>query len=76
MWEVFKAKFTRRVATYVTDWTEKKNENSKDRVAGLGTEPIEPVDWPDRFCEIVDVGLRNFALQTFQHPHTHQLLWQ
>lgn len=76
MWSVFKAKFLRRAATYVTNWNKEHNENSKDRVPGLGTKAIEPIDWPDRFCQVVDLGLRNFTLQTFQHPHTHQLLWQ
>ncbi|KAF7130771.1 hypothetical protein RHSIM_Rhsim10G0011800 [Rhododendron simsii] len=54
VWEVFKEKFYRRVATYVADWQEDENVGSKDRTPGLGTRPVEPPDWPTRFCEIVD----------------------
>ncbi|CAA2934370.1 glycosyltransferase family 92 RCOM_0530710 [Olea europaea subsp. europaea] len=51
VWEVFRAKFYRRVATYVADWQQNQNEGSRDRVPGLGTEAIEPPDWPIKFCE-------------------------
>eukprot|EP01018_Ginkgo_biloba_P002452 Gb_38942 [translate_table: standard] len=76
VWDTFKAKFFRRVATYVTDWQESQNESSKDRAPGLGTEPIEPQDWSEKFCEVSDTGLRNFTLDTFTDPATHLLLWQ
>jgi hypothetical protein len=49
VWESFKAKFFRRVATYVVDWQEDQNKGSKDRAPGLGTEAIEPVNWRLRF---------------------------
>ncbi|KAL8550404.1 hypothetical protein ACS0TY_009010 [Phlomoides rotata] len=62
VWEVFRAKFYRRVATYVADWRENQNEGSRDRAPGLGTEAIEPPDWPQRFCEVWDTGLRDFVL--------------
>ncbi len=51
-------------------------EGVEDLKTQFGIGPIEPFDWPDRFCQLVDFGLRNFTLHTFQHPHTHQLLWQ
>lgn len=62
VWEAFRAKFYRRVATYVADWRENQNEGSRDRAPGLGTEAIEPPDWPQRFCEVWDTGLRDFVL--------------
>ncbi|XP_031493178.1 glycosyltransferase family 92 protein RCOM_0530710-like [Nymphaea colorata] len=67
VWEVFKTKFYRRVATYVADWHENQNQGSKDRVPGLGTEAIEPVDWHLQFCEVNDTGLRDFIYGTFLH---------
>lgn len=76
VWDTFKAKFFRRVATYVTDWQENQNESSRDRAPGLGTEPVEPEDWSERFCEVSDTGLRNFTLQTFTDLTTHLLPWQ
>ncbi|GFP80057.1 upf0392 protein rcom_0530710 [Phtheirospermum japonicum] len=65
VWEVFRAKFYRRVATYVADWQENQNEGSRDRAPGLGTEAIEPPDWPQKFCEVWDTGLRDFVLAEF-----------
>ncbi|KAJ3681166.1 hypothetical protein LUZ60_015655 [Juncus effusus] len=62
VWEVFKEKFYRRVATYVADWKDEENVGSKDRAPGLGTKPIEPIDWPSRFCEVNDTGLRDWVL--------------
>ncbi|GLJ30638.1 hypothetical protein SUGI_0606710 [Cryptomeria japonica] len=76
VWDTFKAKFYRRVATYVTDWQENENESSKDRAPGLGTEPIEPSDWPERFCEVSDTFLRNFTIESFTDPVTHLQPWQ
>lgn len=76
VWDIFKAKFFRRVATYVTDWQENENESSKDRAPGLGTEPIEPPDWPEKFCEVSDTFLRNFTIETFTDPVTHLKPWQ
>ncbi|GLU02171.1 hypothetical protein SLE2022_194350 [Rubroshorea leprosula] len=76
VWEVFKQKFHRRVATYVADWQDEKNVRSKDRAPGLGTRAIEPQDWSNRFCEVRDTGLRDRVLQNFVDPRNHLLPWQ
>ena len=76
VWKVFKEKFYRRVATYVADWQEKQNVGSKDRVPGLGTRAVEPADWSNRFCEVKDMGLRNWVLRNFMDRRTHLLPWQ
>ncbi|GFZ19095.1 C3H4 type zinc finger protein [Actinidia rufa] len=76
VWEVFKEKFYRRVATYVSDWQAKKNVGSKDRTPGLGTRAVEPPDWSTRFCEVVDTGLRDRVLEMFNDPETGILPWQ
>ncbi|KAM7509842.1 hypothetical protein LguiB_008717 [Lonicera macranthoides] len=76
VWEVFKEKFHRRVATYVSDWQQEKNVGSKDRAPGLGTRAVEPLDWSNRFCEVKDRGLRNRILRTFVDPKTGLLPWQ
>ncbi|KAM6573252.1 hypothetical protein CsatA_017332 [Cannabis sativa] len=76
VWEVFKDKFYRRVATYVADWQDDQNVGSKDRAPGLGTRAVEPPDWSDRFCEVTDTGLRDRVLQSFSDPFTHTLPWQ
>lgn len=76
VWEVFKDKFYRRVATYVADWQDDQNVGSKDRAPGLGTRAVEPPDWPNRFCEVTDIGLRDRVLQTFTNPKTHRLPWE
>ncbi|XP_030544783.2 glycosyltransferase family 92 protein RCOM_0530710 [Rhodamnia argentea] len=76
VWEVFKEKFYRRVATYVADWKEEQNVGSKDRAPGLGTKAVEPPDWSSRFCEVEDTGLRDRVLQVFADPRTRLLPWQ
>ncbi|KAK7362136.1 hypothetical protein VNO77_04237 [Canavalia gladiata] len=76
VWETFKAKFFRRVATYVVDWQEEQNIGSKDRAPGLGTQAIEPPDWRLRFCEVTDTALRDFLLSNFTHPSTGLLPWE
>lgn len=76
VWEVFKEKFYRRVATYVADWQQEQNVGSKDRVPGLGTKAVEPADWSNRFCEVKDMGLRNWVLRNFKDRRTHLLPWQ
>ncbi|KAI4314258.1 hypothetical protein L6164_027185 [Bauhinia variegata] len=76
VWETFKAKFFRRVATYVVDWQEDQNKGSKDRAPGLGTEAIEPVNWRLRFCEVWDTGLKDFLLSYFADPATGMLPWE
>ncbi|CAK9138863.1 unnamed protein product [Ilex paraguariensis] len=76
VWEVFRAKFLRRVATYVTDWQDNHNEGSRDRAPGLGTEAIEPPNWRRQFCEIWDTGLRDFVLANLADPATRFLPWE
>ncbi|KAG8383139.1 hypothetical protein BUALT_Bualt05G0153600 [Buddleja alternifolia] len=76
VWEVFRAKFYRRVATYVADWRENQNEGSRDRAPGLGTEAIEPPDWPQKFCEVWDTGLRDFVLANLADVSTGLLPWE
>ncbi|KAL5552986.1 hypothetical protein UlMin_040387 [Ulmus minor] len=76
VWETFKAKFYRRVATYVVDWKKDQNKGSKDRAPGLGTEAIEPANWRLRFCEVWDTGLRDFVLTNFADPATGSLPWE
>ncbi|XP_059316646.1 glycosyltransferase family 92 protein RCOM_0530710 [Lycium ferocissimum] len=76
VWEVFRAKFFRRVATYVTDWQKNQNEGSRDRAPGLGTEAIEPPNWPLQFCEVWDTGLRDFVLSNFADLSTGLLPWE
>ncbi|MBA0857977.1 hypothetical protein Goshw_019744 [Gossypium schwendimanii] len=75
VWEVFKQKFYRRVATYVADWKDEQNVRSKDRAPGLGTRAIEPVDWSSRFCEVTDTGLKDRVLRNFANPK-NSLPWQ
>ncbi|KAA0034353.1 glycosyltransferase family 92 protein [Cucumis melo var. makuwa] len=76
VWETFRAKFFRRVATYVVDWQEAQNEGSKDRAPGLGTEAIEPPNWRLQFCEVWDTGLRDFIQTLFSDPLTGYLPWE
>ncbi|CAL5004340.1 unnamed protein product [Urochloa decumbens] len=75
VWEVFKDKFSGRVATYVADWQDEENVGSRDRAPGLGTKPVEPEDWPHRFCEVYDTGLKDFVHKTFTDPDTGHLPW-
>lgn len=76
VWEVFRAKFYRRVATYVADWHQNQNEGSRDRAPGLGTEAIEPPNWPQKFCEVWDTGLRDFVLANLADFSTGLLPWE
>ncbi|XP_016498210.2 glycosyltransferase family 92 protein RCOM_0530710-like [Nicotiana tabacum] len=76
VWDVFKEKFYRRVATYVSDWQQDRNIESKDRAPGLGTRAVEPLDWSSRFCEVIDTGLRNRVAEMFTDPNTGNLPWQ
>lgn len=75
VWEVFKDKFSGRVATYVADWQDEENVGSRDRAPGLGTKPVEPEDWPRRFCEVFDTGLKDFVHKAFTDPATGSLPW-
>ncbi|XP_022733345.1 glycosyltransferase family 92 protein RCOM_0530710-like [Durio zibethinus] len=76
VWETFRAKFFRRVATYVVDWQQNQNQGSKDRAPGLGTEAIEPPNWRLQFCEIWDTGLRDFVLTNLADPATGAVPWE
>lgn len=77
VWDVFKEKFYRRVATYVADWTDDENVGSKDRAPGLGTKPVEPPNWSTRFCEVKDTGLRDRVLEMFLDSNSSPVLpWQ
>ncbi|KAF2302445.1 hypothetical protein GH714_036381 [Hevea brasiliensis] len=76
VWDTFKAKFFRRVSTYVTNWQEDQNKGSKDRAPGLGTVAIEPPDWRLRFCEVWDTGLKDFVLANFADTATGLLPWE
>jgi hypothetical protein len=75
-WEVFKEKFYRRVATYVADWQNEENVGSRDRAPGLGTRPVEPSDWAERFCEVNDTGLRDQVFEKFKDKKTQRLVWE
>lgn len=75
VWEAFRSKFYRRVATYVADWKNSQNEGSRDRAPGLGTEAIEPPDWRLQFCEVWDTGLRDFVLANLGDISTGVLPW-
>lgn len=76
VWDVFKAKFYRRVATYVADWQDNQNEGSRDRAPGLGTEAIEPPNWSQQFCEVWDTGLRDFVLANLVESSNGLLPWE
>ncbi|XP_051144582.1 glycosyltransferase family 92 protein RCOM_0530710 [Andrographis paniculata] len=76
VWDVFRAKFHRRVATYVADWQENQNEGSRDRAPGLGTEAIEPPDWSRKFCEVWDTGLSDFVLANMAVGAEGLLPWE
>ncbi|GJP50663.1 hypothetical protein CLOM_g9802, partial [Closterium sp. NIES-68] len=64
VWDEFKAKYRRRVATYTKDWKGAK-QNSNDLIAGLGTDAVEPADWAGKFCERNDTVLRDFVKLAF-----------
>lgn len=76
VWDTFKAKFFRRVSTYVANWQDDQNKGSKDRAPGLGTVAIEPPDWRLRFCEVWDTGLKDFVLANFAETATGYLPWE
>ncbi|CAN0924545.1 Glycosyltransferase family 92 protein RCOM_0530710 [Linum grandiflorum] len=76
VWEVFKEKFYRRVATYVADWQDELNVGSKDRAPGLGTKAVEPADWSTRFCEVNDTGLKDFVMARFSDSLSKALPWE
>lgn len=65
VWDDFKAKFQRRAATYVADWTDDQNHSAKDRLPGLGIRPVKPLDWEKRFCEVQDHDIRDYTRMVF-----------
>ncbi|VFQ72903.1 unnamed protein product [Cuscuta campestris] len=64
-WPEFRAKFRRRVSAYVIDWTQPLNPKSKDRAPGLGYSAVEPENWPAKFCEVYDDGLKDLTRRWF-----------
>nr|GMD21331.1 glycosyltransferase family 92 protein RCOM_0530710-like [Ipomoea batatas] len=76
-WPEFKAKFRRRVSAYVFDWTQPLNPKSNDRTPGLGYTPVEPADWPTKFCEVYDDGLKNLTRRWFgvESPQDYKMAW-
>ncbi|KAG5613610.1 hypothetical protein H5410_024891 [Solanum commersonii] len=78
-WPEFKAKFRRRVSTYVVDWTKPSNLGSNDRTPGLGYSPVEPIGWKSKFCEVYDNGLKNlthtWSIVEFVAPSEYQMPW-
>lgn len=77
-WEEFKTKFRRRVSAYVADWTQEVNPASKDRTPGLGFEPIEPIGWAKKFCEVEDNGLKRLTHRWFgiNSPSGYKMAWE
>ncbi|XP_058090602.1 glycosyltransferase family 92 protein RCOM_0530710 [Magnolia sinica] len=77
-WLEFKKKFRRRVSAYVVDWRNPTNLASKDRTPGLGNNPIEPVGWAGKFCEVNDSRLRDVNRQWFglESPTGYKLAWE
>uniref|UniRef100_M1DPD9 Glycosyltransferase family 92 protein n=1 Tax=Solanum tuberosum TaxID=4113 RepID=M1DPD9_SOLTU len=79
-WFELKAKFRRRVSAYVVDWTKELNPRSNDRTPGLGFSSVEPKDWPLKFCEVYDNGLKDltrrwFGLKSPNRIH-YRMVWQ
>ncbi|CAK9223271.1 unnamed protein product [Sphagnum troendelagicum] len=77
VWEDFKTKFVHRVATFVPDWSDNYKLNHVDRTPGLGTKAVEPPAWAEKFCELNDTTLRDFALSQFQrNKSSSELIWE
>eukprot|EP00897_Mesotaenium_endlicherianum_P005226 jgi/Mesen1/4731/ME000241S03781 len=76
VWEDFRQKFRRRVATFVKDWKLDPGKPNRDRVDGLDSDEVEPEDWPGRFCEVNDTGIRDYALEHFRDPASGLMLWE
>lgn len=70
VWDIFKSKFHRRVATFVKDWGTKRKKIPVDRVEGLGLKAVKPVDWESKFCQVNDTKLRDFVIKTFKNSTT------
>lgn len=74
-WPEFRAKFRRRVSAYVLDWRSRLNLNSNDRAPGLGSEPVEPIGWAQRFCEVRDDRLKVLTRRWFG-LNSSAMAWQ
>ncbi|KAJ0963845.1 hypothetical protein J5N97_028967 [Dioscorea zingiberensis] len=75
-WPEFRTKFRRRVSAYVADWKNGVNMNSKDRTPGLGSEPVEPVGWEHKFCEVNDTGLMDLNRRWFGLGDHGRMAWE
>ncbi|XP_073011807.1 glycosyltransferase family 92 protein Os08g0121900 [Typha latifolia] len=80
-WAEFKVKFRRRVSTYVADWTDPVNPESKDRTPGLGFRAVEPTKWSNMFCDVEDTRLKNttqkwFAAAVPDSDRRHRMAWE
>jgi hypothetical protein len=77
VWEDFKTKFVHRVATFVPDWGDNYKLNHVDRTPGLGMKAVEPPAWAEKFCELNDTTLRDFALSQFQrNKSSSEMIWE
>eukprot|EP00271_Cylindrocystis_brebissonii_P005003 TRINITY_DN16957_c0_g1_i1.p1 TRINITY_DN16957_c0_g1~~TRINITY_DN16957_c0_g1_i1.p1 ORF type:complete len:1051 (+),score=169.59 TRINITY_DN16957_c0_g1_i1:431-3154(+) len=66
VWDIFKLKYHRRVATFVRDWTDEEHQGERlDKVPGLGTSDEEPLGWKDRFCDVEDRRLQSYVSKKF-----------
>ncbi|BBN18211.1 hypothetical protein MPTK1_8g00660 [Marchantia polymorpha subsp. ruderalis] len=65
-WSEFETKFTKRASTYVVDWKEPKNLNSRDRPDGVGPEGRKPENWEHSHCFMNDTALRDYTRSIFE----------
>lgn len=77
-WSEFRQKFHRRASTFVTDWKDRRNLQSRDRTPGLGAREEKPTNWERRFCDKVDTALREYCRTVFSVgvSGTPTLTWQ
>ncbi|XP_050227689.1 glycosyltransferase family 92 protein At1g27200 [Mercurialis annua] len=77
-WSEFKAKFRRRVSSYVVDWNNTVNLASQDRTPGLGHEAVEPPGWENMFCEVRDDRLKLLTQKWFgtETESGFRMAWQ
>ncbi|KNA07188.1 hypothetical protein SOVF_174100 [Spinacia oleracea] len=74
-WPEFQAKFRRRVSAYVIDWQQNLNLESNDRAPGLGSKPIEPPEWSQKFCEVRDERMKVLTKMWFGASES-TMAWQ
>ncbi|CAM6096396.1 unnamed protein product [Calypogeia fissa] len=65
VWSEFEKKFARRASTYVVDWKEPKNLNSRDRPEGVGPDATKPPDWETSHCTLNDTSLRDYTRRRY-----------